>query len=324
MRIVTATAVGFASVSLMTASVRGAHEHAGRFTQARADRAALERELAEARARWNANKPANYEFVLNIPMAESPWERRFATFRVTAARGAEITPLTGTMAPLFLGRTTIDALFDLVAERISATPATVSPSYDDEIGYVRGLFSPNYRDLSFEVPVWRAVTQIDNVREPFVLIEHVNHCGFMFEDRRSLSECPSYSIAMWGDGTVVYDGGRGVQTLGRRQHQAGQDAVRDLSRAIVDSPFFAMADDYRSITTGAGLVATTDHAAEKWITVRTDGRQKTVHDFCGAPDVLLRLEAAIEKAADSPRYTGRAESRRETCLAVPSVHIHQD
>jgi hypothetical protein len=276
--------------------------------QTRPDRAALERELAQARARWNARKPANYEFVLNIPTAESPWDRRFATVRVTAGSSATITPLTGSMAPRFEGRTTIDALFDLVAERIAAS-GSVTAAYDDELGYVTGLLSANYKEVSFEIPIWRAFTEAGDVREPFALVHHVNHCGFMQSDPRSLSQCPSYSIAMWGDGTVVYLGRAGVRTLGRRQHQASQDAVRELSVAIADSGFFAMTDDYSSVKTG-DTVTIVDHAAEKWVTIRVDGRQKTVHDFVGAPEALTRLEGVIERATASERYTGRGAPRR--------------
>lgn len=208
--------------------------------QTRLDRATLERELAQARARWNAGKPPNYEFVLNIPTVESPWNRRFASFRVTAGSSATITPPTGSMAPLFQGRSTIDALFDLVAERIAASPGSMYPIYDDELGYAE-LFSGNYNEVSFEVPVWRALIDAADVREPFALVHHVNHCGLAQTDRRSLLQCPGYSIAMWGDGTVVYQGRGGVRTLGRRQHQEGQEAVRGLSLAIAESGFLAMA-----------------------------------------------------------------------------------
>ncbi|HUL72596.1 MAG TPA: DUF6438 domain-containing protein [Vicinamibacterales bacterium] len=276
-------------------------------TQTRPDRATLERDLAEARARWSAKKPTNYEFVLDIPVAETPWDRRFSSFRVIGGSSTTINPLTGSMAPMFQGRTTIEALFDLVAERITKAPAS-SPSYDEELGYVTGLFNPDYRQISFRVPAWRAFTESSEVREPFVLVVHVNHCGF-FDEPRSLIQCPSYSIAMWADGTVVYQGGSGVLTLGRREHQVDQSNMRDLSSAIAESGFFAMAADYSSITEN-NVTRTIDHSAEKWITIRIDGLQKTVHDFYGAPDRLTHLEAAIEKAADSRRYTGRTDVER--------------
>ena len=275
------------------------------------DRPALERDLAQARARWNASRPANYEYVLNIPTVESPWTRRFGSFRVSAGSSATIAPLTGSMAHLFQGRTTIEALFDLVGERIATSSASVSLGYDDELGYVNYLFNNrDYDVVSFEIPVWRAFIDAADVREPFALVHHVNHCGMVAGDRRSLSQCPEYSIAMWGDGTVVYLGRAGVRTLGRRQHRADQNAVRELSRAIADSGFFEMADDYRSVTSGLGQVVTIDHAAEKWVTIRADGRQKTVHDFHGAPQALERLEAVIERAANSQRYTGRSDTGR--------------
>jgi hypothetical protein len=98
-------------------------------------------------------------------------------------------------------------------------------------------------------------------------------------------------------------------TLGRRQHQAGENNIRDLSGAIAESRFFALAENYSSITDGR-VTHSIDHAAEKWITIRVDGLQKTVHDFYGAPETLTRLEAAIEKAADSRRYTRRTDMDR--------------
>lgn len=57
-------------------------------------------------------------------------------------------------------------------------------------------------------------------------------------------------------------------------------------------------------------MVTIDHSAEKWVTVRADGRQKTVHDFYGAPGALKGLEAAIERATSSQRYTGRGDTGR--------------
>jgi hypothetical protein len=53
---------------------------------------------------------------------------------------------------------------------------------------------------------------------------------------------------------------------------------------------------------------TVDHAPEQWITIRADGRSKTVLDFYGAPDSIKALEATIERLTDSRRYTGRVES----------------
>jgi hypothetical protein len=172
--------------------------------QTRPDRSALERELADARAKWTGNRPANYEFVLNIPTDESPWQRRFGIFRVMGDSPSAIVPLTGSRA--FQDRTTIDALFDLVATRIADSPADTSPYYDLELGYVGGLFSPDFRAPAFRIPVWRAFKQVADVREPFALVEHVNHCGAVGVNRTDLHVCPDYAIAIWGDGTVVYNG----------------------------------------------------------------------------------------------------------------------
>ena len=276
--------------------------------QTRPTRAQLEQELLQARARWTATKPANYEFVLNAPRNESWWEREFGVFRVAGDSGTTVIPLTGPAAVVFKDRRTIDALFDLVGDRIAAAPLSTSPHYDDDLGLVDGLFSPDYRDVSFDVPVWRAFNQLSDVGEPFALIQHVNHCGAFMESRTDTRACPHYAIAIWGDGTVVYNGASAVRTLGRRQHQVGQGAVRELSRAIADSGFLTvLGEEYHSVGAGPDTRTTISHSAEKWITIRADGRSKTVHDFYGAPVSLKMLEAAIERLTDSRRYTGRAD-----------------
>ena len=225
-------------------------------SQPTSDRAALERELGRARAKWNGRRPANYEFVLSVPRNVTWWEREFGIYRVTGETVTAVKPLTGPPAPLFKDHTTIDALFDLVAGRISTSPSSTSPSYEQEVGYVRGFYSRDRPDISFDVPVWRAFSDSADLREPFALIQHVNHCAF-FREPTDTRQCPTYAIAIWGDGTVVYDGDSGVRTLGRRQHQVGQDAVRDLSSAISTSGFFTSAgEEYHSVATASGMMTT--------------------------------------------------------------------
>jgi len=158
-------------------------------------------------------------------------------------------------------------------------------------------------EVSFNTPAFRVLSQPTDVVEPFVLLQHLNHCGFGLSDPTALGPCPDYTISMWGDGTVVYRGNSAVRTLGRREHRVSAAAVQELSQSIQSSGFATMEADYSSISAG-GYRQTIDHSAEKWLTIRTGTGQKTVHDFYGAPDALVRLESAIERIADSYRYTG--------------------
>ena len=100
------------------------------------DRAALHRALVEARARWQAHRPLDYEFVLSTPTnPRNRSSRQFVSYRVTGGSGATLAPPAGSLAPAFQGRETVEAVFDLVGERLDAAPAMASVRYDEELGY---------------------------------------------------------------------------------------------------------------------------------------------------------------------------------------------
>ena len=270
--------------------------------QSASNRTALQRALSKARARWIAHQPPSYEFVLSIPEGQDFWSRRFASYRVASGSSTTLAPPSGPLAEIFHSRNTIDALFDLIEKRLDGPSGSMSVTYDNKLGFPTSAFLGN---ISFSIPTFRTFSNPTQNAEPFVLLQHINHCGAFMPDPTDLRQCPDYSIAMWGDGTVVYIGNAGVRTIGRRQYQLGLDEVRNLSRAIEESGFSRFDADY-SNKDGA----TIDHSAERWLTIRFKGGQKTVHDFYGAPDALRALESAIEAVADSRRYTGRAPSRR--------------
>jgi len=224
------------------------------------------------------------------------WSRRFSSHRVVSGSSSTLAAPTGRLAEIFRNRGSIDALFDLVAERLETASKPLSVHYDAELGFPTSAF---LGEVSFNLPTFRTFSRPSDVMEPFVLLQHLNHCGFMMRDPTTLGPCPDYSISLWGDGTVAYLGNAGVRTLGRWQHTVGQEAVQRLNRAINAQGFWQFADDYSS-KDGVSI----DHSPERWLTVRLGGRQKTVHDFYGAPETLRALESAVDSVADSRRYTG--------------------
>jgi uncharacterized protein DUF6438/uncharacterized protein DUF6174 len=268
------------------------------FRQSASNRKALQRALSKARARWIPHRPTSYEFVLSIPEGRYFWSRRFASYRVESGSSTTLAPPSGPLAEIFHSRSTIDTLFDLIEERLDGASGSLSVAFDDKLGFPTSAF---LGDISFRIPTFRTFSIPTEIAEPFVLLQHINHCGFMMLDPTDLRQCPDYSIAMWGDGTVVYVGYSGVLTIGRSQYKVGLDKTRNLSRAIEESGFSRFDADY-SNKDGT----TIDHSAERWLTIRFNGQQKTVHDFYGAPDALRDLESAIDAIADSRRYTGRA------------------
>jgi hypothetical protein len=258
------------------------------------------RTLAEARARWTSRKPSRYEFALSIPN-QSWWYRSFGRYRVTTGASQTIGALQGTEAETFSTAGTIDGLFDVIAKKLQTMSSRVSLYFDEELGYPTGAFSDEF---SFNVPAFRAFSTPSDVRDPYVLINHMNHCGAVAMHRTDLHVCPDYSVAIWGDGTVAYDGGAGVLTLDRHHHQVSQDAVRGIVQAVTAAGFFALANDYSAKELPNGMMQFTDHAPEIWVTIHLGDQQKTIHDFAYGPKELTALESTIETLADVRRYTG--------------------
>lgn len=263
------------------------------------DQVALRRALVSARDQWAATRPTTYEFVLSLPVGRG-WTRRFASYRVTGEASVRLEPSDRT-DPLYDGLTTIDSLFDFIDERLGKGPGHAFVEYDKALGFLRRL---TFRDASFEVVAFRA-SPPGAVADPLVLVQHVNHCGWIADEPTSLGQCPSYAISVWGDGEVSYVGNFGVRTLGRRRHQVSADSVQQLVDGITAANFFALGVQYRGRVKPDGTQVIESHSTERWIVIRQNGHTKTVHDISYPPAALSRLEVLIEEIADSARYTGR-------------------
>jgi hypothetical protein len=91
-------------------------------------RAALERALADAESAWQANKPASYEFTVNVECT-CP-----TSFRVTAGHSEQI----GDEEPVGQRHDRYDTVEDLFAEvrrLIALKPVRLLVRYDRELGY---------------------------------------------------------------------------------------------------------------------------------------------------------------------------------------------
>jgi Family of unknown function (DUF6174) len=166
--------------------------------QSTSNRNEIQRALSKARARWIAHRPTSYEFVLSLPEDQGFWLRRFASYRIASGSSTTLAPPSGPLAEIFHSRNTIDALFDLIVERLDGTSGPMSVTYDKKLGFPTSAF---LGDISFSIPTFRIFSIPTQIAEPFVLLQHINHCGFGMPDPTDLRQCPDYSIAMWGDGT---------------------------------------------------------------------------------------------------------------------------
>ena len=142
------------------------------------------------------------------------------------------------------------------------------------------------------------------LRAAVITMTRQNQCGFGIPDATDIRQCPTYSVVIAGDGTVIYNGKGGVRTIGRRIHTASAAAVQTLILEFEQAGFFSLKDRYESIQEGE-LIRTISHAVATTVSVSVGGKKKSVYDFYGTPDVMHRLERRIDEVSESQRYTGR-------------------
>ena len=123
------------------------------------------------------------------------------------------------------------------------------------------------------------------------------------ERRPCFGTCPVYSVALYDDGTVLFDGALNVRSTGR---QVSRIAKRDVSRLVarLNAAGFAGLPD----KIVAGSPACGDYATDAptvIVTLRRGSVNKTVeHDrgCAAAPAFLRSLEQAIDSVARTDRW----------------------
>jgi len=66
----------------------------------------------------------------------------------------------------------------------------------------------------------------------------------MRNDGFCLGDCPRYTLAIYGNGTVEYGGIDNVAVQGRRTAEISQERVRQLVEAFHEIDFFSFKDVY--------------------------------------------------------------------------------
>ncbi|GBE90828.1 DUF6174 domain-containing protein [Nostoc cycadae] len=110
--------------------------------------------------------------------------------------------------------------------------------------------------------------------------------------------CPIYTITIFPDGRVVYEGERFVKVVGKRTAKISPQAVRRLVAEFDKVNYFSLPSNYQGGPTDLPSA----------ITSLTLGRQqKTVNHYLGspnAPQALTALENKIDAVVNSQRWIG--------------------
>lgn len=126
-----------------------------------------------------------------------------------------------------------------------------------------------------------------------------------------LGTCPVYTLNVYGDGRIVYDGREHVEVKGRREATIAVKHIEELLNAIYWIPFFDLRNDYSSghavsIQNGwvfQGRLIVTD-TSNTTVSVKLGDYGKSVRDSFHAPQGLKNFANKMDELADTSRWVG--------------------
>ena len=116
--------------------------------------------------------------------------------------------------------------------------------------------------------------------------------------------CPIYTVTVWCDGTVTYDGEEYVKVKGRRLRKISSEQVQQLVRKVQRNGFFKLKDEYMSKENADGSISTVTDLPSAITTVRAGNIRKRVKNYYGGPESLAAFENLIDKVAGTSAWTG--------------------
>jgi hypothetical protein len=115
--------------------------------------------------------------------------------------------------------------------------------------------------------------------------------------------CPAYTLTIHGDGRIEYSGKSYVKETGGHQGSMESEAIRSLVSDFAKARYWQLEEDY----SGAKCNGFCFDMASATTQLDINGMTHRVRHYygCGGvPRALFDLESAIDKAANSERWTG--------------------
>ena len=127
----------------------------------------------------------------------------------------------------------------------------------------------------------------DNIKEIVITLERT----------RCFGVCPAYTLTIYGDGRVVYDGKDFVRVEGARTANIGEESISRLVTEFQNIDYFSLDDSYEEFN------ATDMPSAITSITI--NGKTKTIRHYHGdlsAPKKLTELENKIDQIVNTDQW----------------------
>jgi membrane dipeptidase len=118
--------------------------------------------------------------------------------------------------------------------------------------------------------------------------------------------CPSYTVTLRDDGSVVYQGREHTKIPGEQKWRIDPAAVRALAKEMQDAGYFDLKDEYTAMMT--------DHPTT-YTSLTIGNRSKKIKDYVAGPPRLKELENRVDEVAGTKKYVKGEGDLLEAILA---------
>jgi hypothetical protein len=129
-----------------------------------------------------------------------------------------------------------------------------------------------------------------------------NQCLITLERTACLGTCPVYKLAIYKDGSVVYEGKEYVRVKGVEKYRIDVETVQQLADKFVAARYFSFESKYVSIKSADGRETFVTDLPSTYTSFTWEGRTKKIDDYVGGSKELRDLEEEIDRVARSNRY----------------------
>ena len=114
--------------------------------------------------------------------------------------------------------------------------------------------------------------------------------------------CPIYSLEIFEDGRLRYNGENFVGVVGRQEARILSAAVKSLIANFLSIDYFHLKDVYETHRNPDGTIEWITDLPTTYTSLRIGSRTKSVKDYAFSPEKLRQLEVEIDRVANTHRW----------------------
>jgi hypothetical protein len=132
--------------------------------------------------------------------------------------------------------------------------------------------------------------------------------------------CPIYSLEIFEDGGLRYNGTQFVAAIGPRQAQISPGAVKALIDSFLKIRYFDLKDVYETHQNPDGTSEWISDLPTTYTSLRVGNRIKSVKDYAFSPEKLRMLELEIDRVANTHQWIHEDDDLKKWELVGPDIY----